>query len=154
MTPLMLDSAWLSQVCELLTLFSDPPHVPGLRHEEALFQKLIELEEEAVRANVPKATLDEWIAKMDADDLLLPHRFEAQLAALEDTGVDLCGAAMWEFDDDPERPTRLRTNPTTHDEIARRIIEGRPYQTVDDLRRVKGIGDKRLEGIRPYVTER
>jgi hypothetical protein len=42
---------------ELLTLFNDPPRLPGLRQEEALFQKLIELEEEAARADVPEATL-------------------------------------------------------------------------------------------------
>ena len=36
--------------------------------------------------------------------------------------------------------------------IARRIIEGRPYRSVDDLDRVKGIGKKRLEEIRPLVT--
>jgi DNA uptake protein ComE-like DNA-binding protein len=36
--------------------------------------------------------------------------------------------------------------------IARRIIEGRPYRSVDDLDRVKGIGEKRLEEIRPLVT--
>ena len=35
--------------------------------------------------------------------------------------------------------------------IARHIIEGRPYRTVDDLRRVKGIGEKRLEDIRRLV---
>jgi competence protein ComEA len=35
--------------------------------------------------------------------------------------------------------------------IARRIIEGRPYRSVDDLDRVKGIGKKRLEEIRPLV---
>jgi DNA uptake protein ComE-like DNA-binding protein len=38
--------------------------------------------------------------------------------------------------------------------IARRIIEGRPYRTVDDLRTVKGIGEKRWTEIRPYVTAR
>jgi competence protein ComEC len=38
--------------------------------------------------------------------------------------------------------------------IARRIIEGRPYRTVDDLRRVKDIGEKRLDEIRPYATAR
>ena len=38
--------------------------------------------------------------------------------------------------------------------IAKRIIEGRPYLSVDDLLRVKGIGAKRLEEIRPYVTMR
>jgi competence protein ComEC len=35
--------------------------------------------------------------------------------------------------------------------IARRIVEGRPYRSVDDLDRVKGIGPKRLEEIRPLV---
>ncbi|MBI4654206.1 MAG: helix-hairpin-helix domain-containing protein [Nitrospirae bacterium] len=36
--------------------------------------------------------------------------------------------------------------------IAARIIAGRPYKTVDDLLKVKGIGPKRLEKIRPYVV--
>jgi glycosyltransferase involved in cell wall biosynthesis len=73
-----------------------------------------------------RAATGTWIAKMDADDLLLPHRFETQLAALKETGADLCGAAMWEFDHDPERPTRLRTNPATHEAIARRMRFNNP----------------------------
>ena len=36
--------------------------------------------------------------------------------------------------------------------IARRIIEGRPYRSAEELERVKGIGKKRLEEIRPLVT--
>ncbi len=36
--------------------------------------------------------------------------------------------------------------------IARRIIEGRPYRSVDELDRVKGIGKKRLDEIRSLVT--
>jgi len=36
--------------------------------------------------------------------------------------------------------------------LAERIIAGRPYRTVDDLLKVKGIGPKRLEKIRPYVV--
>jgi competence protein ComEA len=35
--------------------------------------------------------------------------------------------------------------------IARRIIEGRPYRSVQELERVKGIGPKRVEEIRPLV---
>jgi len=35
--------------------------------------------------------------------------------------------------------------------IAKRIIEGRPYRTLDDLLRVEGIGKKKLEKIRPYL---
>lgn len=40
--------------------------------------------------------------------------------------------------------------------LARRIIDDRqangPYRTVDDLRRVKGIGPKTLEKMRPHLT--
>jgi competence protein ComEA len=36
--------------------------------------------------------------------------------------------------------------------LARRIIEGRPYRSVEELVRVKGIGPRRLEEIRPLVT--
>ena len=36
--------------------------------------------------------------------------------------------------------------------IAEGIIAGRPYKTVDDLLKVKRIGSKKLEKIRPYVV--
>jgi DNA uptake protein ComE-like DNA-binding protein len=38
--------------------------------------------------------------------------------------------------------------------LARRIIDGRPYRTVDDLIRVKGVGEKRMGQVRPPVTAR
>ena len=38
--------------------------------------------------------------------------------------------------------------------LAERIIAGRPYKTIDDLLKVKGIGPKKLEMIRPYVIVR
>jgi competence protein ComEC len=50
--------------------------------------------------------------------------------------------------------TELESLPGVGPTIARRIIEGRPYRTVDDLQRVKGIGEKRWSEIRPYVTTR
>jgi competence protein ComEA len=36
--------------------------------------------------------------------------------------------------------------------IARRIVERRPYRSVEELERVKGIGKRRLEEIRPMVS--
>jgi beta-lactamase superfamily II metal-dependent hydrolase len=36
--------------------------------------------------------------------------------------------------------------------LARRIVEGRPYRSVEELERVEGIGKKRLGKIRPLVT--
>ncbi len=36
--------------------------------------------------------------------------------------------------------------------LAQRIIEGRPYRSLEDLDRVKGIGPKLLERLRPLVS--
>jgi len=45
----------------------------------------------------------------------------------------------------------LMTLPGIGPELARRIVEGRPFRSVDDLARVKGIGPKKLEVVRPLV---
>jgi competence protein ComEA len=36
--------------------------------------------------------------------------------------------------------------------IADRIIADRPFKSADDLRKVKGIGDKRYDKLRPYFN--
>lgn len=36
--------------------------------------------------------------------------------------------------------------------LAQRIIEGRPYRSLEDLDRVRGIGPKLLERLRPLVA--
>ena len=72
-----------------------------------------------------------WIAKADADDVLVPHRFERRSRRCAQTGADLCGSAMWEFDEDPDRPVRLRTNPLDHDAIARRMRFNNPINHPD-----------------------
>lgn len=45
--------------------------------------------------------------------------------------------------------------PEVGDTLAHRIVEYRqlhgPYQSVDDLRRVRGIGPKTMERLRPYL---
>jgi competence protein ComEA len=38
--------------------------------------------------------------------------------------------------------------------LAERIIAHRPYRRVNDLRKVKGIGDKTLEKLRPHIVVR
>jgi len=39
----------------------------------------------------------QWIARMDADDIALAHRFERQLQWLEQTGADICGTGVQFF---------------------------------------------------------
>lgn len=47
---------------------------------------------------------------------------------------------------------QLMTLPRVNENLAHRIVAARPYATVDDLRRVSGIGPKTLEGMRPRVV--
>ncbi len=47
--------------------------------------------------------------------------------------------------------SELESIPGVGPVIAQRIIESRPYRSVNELRRVKGIGEKRLEEIRQLV---
>ncbi len=46
---------------------------------------------------------------------------------------------------------QLESLPRIGPALAQRIIEGRPYTSIDDLLAVKGIGEKLLEQLRPLV---
>jgi competence protein ComEA len=49
-------------------------------------------------------------------------------------------------------PEDLARLPGIGPTLAKRIVEGRPFASVADLRRVKGIGAKTLEKLRPHVV--
>ncbi len=51
------------------------------------------------------------VARMDADDVSVPERFEKQWALLSQ-GYDLVGTGMVEFETDPDRPVSERVPPT------------------------------------------
>jgi glycosyltransferase involved in cell wall biosynthesis len=57
------------------------------------------------------------VARMDADDISLPTRFERQLARIGD-GLDLVGTGMFEFADDSSVVIGRRTPPVGSTEIA------------------------------------
>ena len=57
------------------------------------------------------------VARMDADDISLPHRFSNQLKAI-DAGLDLVGAGMLEFADEDGVVLGRRVPPTGHEHIA------------------------------------
>lgn len=46
----------------------------------------------------------------------------------------------------------LRQLPGVGPQLAGRIIAGRPYQNLEDLRQVSGIGDRLLQAIKPFLT--
>jgi glycosyltransferase involved in cell wall biosynthesis len=67
-----------------------------------------------------------WIAKADADDVSLPHRFEVQLRALEATASDVVGSAMDEFVGVETNVVARRPAPLTAEDIARRLRMNSP----------------------------
>jgi glycosyltransferase involved in cell wall biosynthesis len=58
------------------------------------------------------------VARMDADDMSLPHRFDVQLPVVE-SGVDIVGSGLLEFGDDPADVVGRRTPPVDPDRIVR-----------------------------------
>lgn len=66
-----------------------------------------------------KAAKHDWLARMDADDICVPTRFEKQIAFLQNNpDVHLLGSWITEFFDDVNRPQGLRTLPKESEEIA------------------------------------
>jgi glycosyltransferase involved in cell wall biosynthesis len=67
-----------------------------------------------------------WLARMDADDISLPQRFEIQLAALEASPeIDVLGTQIEVIDGSGQRIGR-RLFPTTHEGIVRALHRFNP----------------------------
>ena len=69
------------------------------------------------------ASSHEIVARMDADDVSVPDRFERQVAVIE-AGADIVGSGLHEFGGSVEEVVGRRTPPTDPDEI-RRVIRFR-----------------------------
>jgi GT2 family glycosyltransferase len=70
-----------------------------------------------------RACEHEIVARMDADDVSLPERFEKQLPLIE-AGADIVGTGLWEFGASVEDIVGRRTPPTAPDQI-RRVVRFR-----------------------------
>jgi glycosyltransferase involved in cell wall biosynthesis len=73
------------------------------------------------------AASGEWIAKVDADDISKPVRFERQLLELHRSGADVCGSSMLEFDGEAQNLIARRDVPLDHGSIARRMRFNNPF---------------------------
>lgn len=94
------------------------------------------------------ACCGDWVAKADSDDISLPDRLRRQWLHLQESGADVCGTAMLEFDGDPSQVTALRRGPGSHASIARRMATNNPinHPTVM-FRRDLAV---RVGGYRPF----
>lgn len=66
------------------------------------------------------------VARMDADDIALPHRFAVQVPLVE-AGVDLVGSSLLEFSSDPDDIVGRRTPPIDPDAIVRYARFHQPF---------------------------
>jgi glycosyltransferase involved in cell wall biosynthesis len=66
------------------------------------------------------------VARMDADDIALPHRFAVQVPLVEG-GVDLLGSSLLEFGDDPTDIVGKRVPPIDPDSIVRYARFHQPF---------------------------
>jgi len=66
----------------------------------------------------------EWVARMDQDDIALPHRFERQLQCLEQTGADICGSWIKFFG---TADKRIIKQPQTDQAIKMQLLFGAPF---------------------------
>ncbi len=71
----------------------------------------------------------------------LPRESAAALALRDGDGIDLNTASAAD----------LQLLPRIGPALSARILDARPFRTVDDLTRVRGIGDRTLVRLRPLV---
>ncbi|NYT46272.1 glycosyltransferase [Alcaligenaceae bacterium] len=65
-----------------------------------------------------------WIARMDADDIALPTRFEKQMGWLRQTGADVCGGCVQLIG---TTPRRVWSYHTSNEAIRIRMLFGSPF---------------------------
>lgn len=86
-----------------------------IERESPVPVRLVKLEQNRGLTTALNAGLDaarySVVARMDADDVSVPERFEKQWALLSQ-GYDLVGTGMVEFETDPEQPVSERVPPT------------------------------------------
>lgn len=78
------------------------------------------------------------VARMDADDVSLPERFERQWELMQQ-GYDLVGTGMVEFESDPERPSARRIPPVGSQRIRDHARTHNPFNHPTMMYRVAAL---------------
>ena len=113
-------------------------------------EQLKDLELVAARKGIGAWAHTDW--DQISNERQIARKEEAEIAAITNAGSSV---RLEEGDTiDPNEASRdeLVALPGIGEAFANRIIEGRPYKTVDDLLGVSGIGPKTLEKLRPFLT--
>ena len=75
-----------------------------------------------------KTCKNEYIVKMDSDDIAMPERCEKQIGLLHsDIRLDMCGAYIEEFDSDTDEFISVKKTPVENDEIHKYARRRNPF---------------------------
>jgi competence protein ComEA len=102
--------------------------------------------------------INKAVALFDGAQVYVPHLGQTPpplaeaVQEIPTPGVRSSGLSALSIDLNTATQAELESLPGVGEAIARRIIEGRPYSGVEDLLRVRGIGEATLEKLRPLVT--
>ena len=92
--------------------------------------KIIKLERNTGLGNALNVGLlecsNEYVLRMDTDDISIPYRAEKEIAAL-DSGNDIVGSDVCEFTGDPKNILGYRKVPTSHKEIVKFAKKRNPF---------------------------
>jgi glycosyltransferase involved in cell wall biosynthesis len=69
---------------------------------------------------------NEWVARMDSDDIACENRFEKQFEFIENNGLDICGAAVNEFIND-KQIISCRSLPEHHADLIKFARKRNPF---------------------------
>lgn len=96
----------------------------------------------------------EYVARMDSDDISLPHRCEKQLKAIQEQGVDIVSGTLVEFDGHHPEGFKKRQLPQTQEEIMkfarRRNPFNHPCVFYKKTSVIESGGYKHFEGFEDY----
>jgi hypothetical protein len=101
---------------------------------------------EALNAGLA-ACRTEIVARMDADDVSIPERFERQWA-LMGQGYDLVGTGMAEFEEDPDSPVSFRVPPVGAERIRAHARTHNPFNHPTMMYRKSEV--ERVGGYQPF----
>lgn len=120
---LVVDGPIFDELEKVVLLYESNPLVTLLRLQDNVGLG-------AARHHAILNTTTPIVAVMDSDDICLPGRFEIQIEAIESMQVDVIGAYIAEFLQDPEKAERIRKVPLQHEEIVRR---GRSFSPINHV---------------------
>lgn len=112
-------------------------------------EQLKDLELIAARKGIGAWSHTDW--DQISNERQIARKEEAEIAAITHAGSSIRLEEGDTIDPNDASRDELMALPGIGEAFANRIIEGRPYNAVDDLLNVSGIGPKTLEKLRPFL---